>query len=244
MVSHVIKDAEIRFGGRDISGILNQVNMAYSSEIQNGTVFGDNSLRRKSGITVADVTVNGFYDDTAPDKEFFDGIGLATDTILSVAPNGDVFGDKAFFMETQQAQYTPGANIGELLAFSAEFQSASDFVRGNVFQSGVLIASGNSGGSQLGALADPSEKVYAAVHITAAGGSSPTFDLVIESDDDGTFGAGTTTRITFDQITAIGAQFKSVIGPITDPHWRAVWTIGGGSPTFTAFIVIGKYAIS
>ena len=244
MVAHIIKDAEIRFGGRDISGILNQVSLDYNAELQDGTVFGLSSRRRVSGMTVASINVNGFYDDTIADKEFFDGIGNEVDTVLTVAPNGDVFGDKAFFMETQQAQYTPGGNIGELLAFVAEFQSASDFVRGNVFQSGVLSSSGNSAGSQLGALADASEKVYAAVHITAESGAAPTFDLTIESSSDGSFDSTTITRITFAQFTAIGAQFSSVVGPITDPFWRAVWTIGGGGPSFTAFIVIGKYAIS
>ncbi len=78
-------------------------------------------------------------------------------------------------------------------------------------------------------------------HYTAIGdptGGSPTLDVTIESAALVGFGSPT-TRMTFSQMTARGAQFASVAGAITDPYWRVKWTLGGSTPGFALVVAIG-----
>ena len=67
--------------------------------------------------------------------------------------------------------------------------------------------------------------------------SSPTLDVIIESDDNGSFSSAT-TRITHTQATAATSEFLSVAGAVTDDYWRASWTFGG-TGTITFAVIIG-----
>ena len=46
-------------------------------------------------------------------------------------------------------------------------------------------------------------------------------------------------RITLTNFTAIGAQYSSVAGAITDTHVRVNYTISGTNPSFKTFITVG-----
>ena len=88
--------------------------------------------------------------------------------------------------------------------------------------------------SQLGAVAS-GQIVAASLHVIAASGTS--LDVTVESDS--TSGMSSpTTQLTFAQATAIGGQFLSAVGPITDDWWRVSWTVVGGSFTFVVAIGI------
>jgi len=74
--------------------------------------------------------------------------------------------------------------------------------------------------------------------VIAASGTTPTLDVTIESDDAEGM-ASATTRLTFTQATATTSEWQELAGAVTDDWWRAAWTIGGGSPSFTAVVVVG-----
>jgi hypothetical protein len=75
--------------------------------------------------------------------------------------------------------------------------------------------------------------------VIAAGGTLPTLDVTVQSDDAEGF-ASPTTRLTFTQKSAIGAEFITpVAGPITDTWWRVSWAIGGTTPTFGIVACVG-----
>ena len=81
--------------------------------------------------------------------------------------------------------------------------------------------------------------LYAILHVLAVEGTNPTLDLIVQSDDASGF-ASAVSRITFTQKTAIGAQFASLVGPITDTYFRASYTIGGtNTPKFTIALAVG-----
>ncbi|MFE9098493.1 hypothetical protein [Streptomyces sp. NPDC007264] len=93
--------------------------------------------------------------------------------------------------------------------------------------SAARTTSGNSG--TLSGFGDWT-KFRAALNVTAASGTTPTLDVVIEDSLDG----GTTwfTVATFSQKTAAGTQAQDVTGVFSDTL-RVRWTIGGTSPSFT-----------
>lgn len=92
--------------------------------------------------------------------------------------------------------------------------------------SSARTASGNSG--VLSGFGDWS-KFRAQLNVTAASGTTPTLDVVIEDSFDGT----TWNQVAaFTQKTAVSVQAVDVTGLFTD-QLRVRWTIGGTTPSFT-----------
>jgi hypothetical protein len=72
------------------------------------------------------------------------------------------------------------------------------------------------------------------LNVTAASGTSPTLDVVVEDTLDGT---NWNTVGTFAQRTAAGRQVIDITSPFSG-RLRVRWTIGGTAPSFT-FSVVG-----
>lgn len=244
MPAFVLKDAEMRFGGRDITGLLNSISLGYGADMQDGTVFGDTTRKRFAGLLESSAQLNGFFDDTdESDQDFFDSVGNLLPTPFSAVPFGGVVGDPAFFLNAHQAAFNHGGSIGELLPFTGDLQSNGPLVRGTILESAVLTTSGVGTAFQIGALADATERMYAILQVVATSGSGQTLDLTINSDDAVGF-PSTAPQITFSQVgSTVASQFAFLAGPVADDWWRAEWTIAGGTPSFTAFVAIGKLSL-
>ena len=238
MTEFVLTNAQIRYGGKDISGILNQVALEATRNLPESTVFGDKTVNRVAGTKDGSITVNGWWDDSADNLFFTQHTGNAAE-VISVSAEDAVEGSIAYSLQAEQANYVPGAAHGEIFGFSLELQGRNPLVRGRLLGSGIKTSTANGSAFLLGNVPSGS-RVWAALHVVAFGGSSPTLDVIVESDAVGDFSGSETTRITFVQATGLGAQFLSANGSITDTNWRIGWTIGGsGSPTFTIFVVVG-----
>lgn len=70
--------------------------------------------------------------------------------------------------------------------------------------------------------------------VTAASGTTPTLNVVIEDTLDGT---NWNTVGTFAQKTAAGREVINVTTPFTD-RLRARWTVGGTTPSFTFSVIV------
>jgi hypothetical protein len=243
MSNLVLTDAKIYVGGMDVSGYANEVVVNHNAELLNHSVFGFGTRRFKPGLFNLDGSVKGFtdYDDTtsALDLTFQQLIG-ADGAAMSVAPEGNAEGDTAYTFQKVHGSYKPiSGTVGELAPFELDVHGNGGvpLVRGVVGGLGAKTATGNSTAPfNLGAVTS-AQRIAASVHVVAASGTLPTLDVVIESGDAG-FGTPT-TRLTFTQLTAVGSQFLTALGPITDTYWRAKWTVGGTTPSFTVFIVLG-----
>ena len=165
-------------------------------------------------------------------------VDLGSNYVLSAVPAGATAGEVAYFGQGVMMSRTvlDGA-VGDLATHSVSF-AGSRIIRGIVEHSATLTATGDSTGTQLGAVS-ASQRIWAAVHFLTAGGTStPTITVKIQSDDNGSF-TTPTDRITFTAQTAKGAQFGSTLGAIADDYWRATWTVSGTTPSFQTRILIG-----
>lgn len=77
-------------------------------------------------------------------------------------------------------------------------------------------------------------KLRCQLDVTAASGTSPTLDVVIEDTLDGT---NYNAIGTFTQRTAAGRQVIDVTSPFADSV-RARWTVGGTTPSFTFSVIV------
>lgn len=99
-----------------------------------------------------------------------------------------------------------------------------------VLASEARTASGASPGVGLGA--DVSARVAVGLSVTASGGVSPTLDVAVEwSHDDGATWLKAQSADSFSQATAATAVVK--VFDVKGPLFRAVYTVGGTTPTFT-----------
>lgn len=241
MSTKVWTNARFFMGGYELSGIQNRFGIDYGAEMLDKTVFdGTNTRCYKPGLKTVALTGGGFWDD-AYDEALFNRISAARE-VVTLAPDGQAVGDVAFMVRGVSGAYNPiSGGVGELLGFEIDFKAAQErLVRGVVADLGTKTASADAAGVELGALS-ATQTLVATLHVVGpVEGTTPTLDVVIESDVDDTF-ASATSRVTFTQATAIGGQWGTVAGAVTDTWWRASVTVGGTDPSFPVFVSFGIY---
>ncbi len=239
MAVSVLKDAKIYIGGYDLSGDHNKLALAYEADAVDVTPFGASTKKRICGLFDSGLELEGFWDADAlnqkPDPVYFSKLALAD--VFSVCPDGASSGALAYSMQSALASYSPQGKIGDVFAFKVKASGSGTLVRETVFENRTTTATGTGTGYNLGAVSS-GQALWAAIHVLGVSGTSPTLDVVIESDDSSGF-TTPLTRLAFTQKTGIGAEMISVAGPITDTWFRAKWTIGGTSPSFTFIVVVG-----
>jgi len=240
MATYVSDNVKLWMDGVDLSGFMNAAALEASSELQDATAYGHTTKGNRPGLHVVNLNMEGFQDFAtgASDPTLWARIN-STKTPIIMSPDGGTEGDNAFLFRAVLAQYTPSEGVGEMATFnvSAEAGDDSPLVNGTLLLNRTSTSSSNSSGSQLGAVAT-GQRLIAAVQVLAASGSSPTLDVTIESDDNGSF-TSATTQITFTQATAQTTEYLTAAGAIADDWFRAAFAIGGGSPSFTFVVAVG-----
>jgi hypothetical protein len=222
----------------DISADFNAVTRNYGAETPDDTTYGDDTRSvAAGGLYTVRLEGEGYWQ-VAVDATLFARVGLA-DTVTAIGPVDGSEGSPAFFSLLTSGEYAPiSGTVGDMAAFrvSGEGRGGAGLIKGQIFINRATISSsGNSGTAvQLGAVS-ATQAVYASLHaLTVSGG---TLDVTVESDDDVGMGSAT-TQITFTQVTAVGSEFASQAGAITDDWWRVDFTDGGGG-TFDFVVCVG-----
>lgn len=120
--------------------------------------------------------------------------------------------------------------------YDIELQADSAEVDGVVAAplAGRTVAGLTGTSLQLGAI-PAGRRLWAAVHVTAAAGTN----LVVTIESDNAVGfPSPALQITFATMSAVGWQFLSVPGPITDDWFRAVATQATGTATYAVMFGI------
>lgn len=238
MATQILKDQEFWFDGYQLTSMMNALALEYAAELQDNTVFGMDTRSRIGGLKTVAANHQGFVDASDRDALLFNKIGVK-DTPMSFAASNGAEGDVAYSFLATQGEYSPGASIGDIFAFSVSAEGSGKLIRGTLMEKNTGISSTGAGTArQLGAISS-SQRMYAALHILGVDDPADTLDVTIESDSSNSFSGGETTRITFNQAGAIGAQWIELGGAVTDTWWRVAYTIAGDTPAFDFVVVIG-----
>lgn len=239
MAKFVFNDGKVFSGGYDLSSHITSVNLDITAEELDATTINSGGFKSKlGGIKDSTLQLDGFYEAGANKPDALLGASVGNELIVTTVPDAGV-GNTAYFMKSRLFSYSMFGTVGEIAPFSiTKSQSDDEVVQGKIEIDGALTATGNSTGVQLGAVG-ATEKVYVAIHCTAVSGTStPTVTFKLQSDDNSSF-TSPTDRITFSNITAIGADYQSAAGAITDTYYRLNYTISGTSPSFSIHATIG-----
>jgi hypothetical protein len=212
-------------------------------EMQESTTFADGGYRTFApGLIGGSGSINGFQDFGSGEigSEFDTGaIGSQYPITVVPCPTGTVTaGDTALFSRGIATPGNPlGGAKGEMATFELGFTYDTTIVDGKVLHAKTARTSTGTGTAV--ALAGPSatQKLWAALHVTAYSGFTNVV-VKVQSDDSGAFSSAT-DRITFTTVTGLTSQFASVDGSFSsESHLRTSWTVtGSGSITFV--VVVG-----
>lgn len=242
MAEFVLTNVRFFAGSADLTGHSNKVEITTEVEDADATTFNSSGWTEVvGGLRSTEISGEGLWeasDYSYPDDAAWESLG--NDRAITICPTTPSDGDLAYFTSAVRLDYTLGGAVGDIAPWTSTWKSNWPLVRGvSAHPPGTArTATGEGTGVELGAVAAGSY-LYANLHVLAASGTTPTLDVIVESDVDDTF-ASPTTRITFDQVTSTAsASAKRVAGAITDTWFRVQYTIGGTSPSYRFIATLG-----
>lgn len=241
MAKIVTKDAVILYHDVDLSGYSNDCQLPLVIEAQDSTNYASDGWReRLGGLRDTDWQLRGMLD-TDPETLLMPLALAPAAKPMSVSSTRPLVADcVVWFADMLQTRVQNGRQLGQMFGFELDAKEASPLIRGVCLETVTRTATGNSAALDLNVAIGATDRFYYAVHVLSVSGTSPTLDLVLESDDDSGFPSAT-TRATLAQFTDTGSAFGYVAGPITDEYWRVNATVGGSdTPTFNYIVLIGR----
>lgn len=243
MAKTVVKDATILLGELDISSLTNNVSFELAPDAIECTAYDSAGWKQYlPGLKGATMPLSGYQDAAVLQPVMFDGMVASGETrpVTIVQTRPVTAGDVAYFAEAFLTSFQDGRSVGAVYSFTSQLERVSPLVRGAVLENLAGAETGDGTGMELTGGVATGQTLYLAVHALASEGTSPTLDLVLESEEDDNW-ASPTTRITATQIADTGYYIGSVAGPITDTWFRLARTVGGtDTPKFDYIAVIGR----
>jgi hypothetical protein len=225
MSTQIVQNSKLWFDGYNLSGVMNALAINYGADMVEATVLEDDTHIMKGGLKSATMAHEGFFSAGVAEADpiLQSNLGVA-DVPVSIGPvNGGVDGELAYMMRAILGEYSPGASVGEMFAFSVTAESSNEgLIRGTIMHNAARSTSGDGTARQLGALSD-TESMFVAVHVVSISG---TLDLIVESDAASDM-LSATTQITVPTISAVGSAWGSKAGAVTDDWWRVGYTLSG-----------------
>lgn len=243
MAALVVTGAQVLLGSSDISGFTGAVDgtPATVGTVDVTTMTSGGFVALQAALRSGTFGVSGFADFTTLTgiSDLFTPTALGTQYAATVNPTGGVaVGDKSVFTRGILSTYTPwGGAMGEAAKFQMGLTTdttpnVSGFILAPLASRGALTGTQVSSVPTISA----TQRMWAVLHVTGAVGTTLTVKVQSTTTGDSGF-ASPTDRITFTATSAIGWQFSSVAGAITDTRWRVVATVG--TSTFTWFCAVG-----
>ncbi len=232
----VMKQQQVWLGGYDISGVMNALGLDYGVQTNDGTTVADDTVVNSAGLFQVTAQHEGLDEKS---KIFWNKIGVS-DEPMSFAPKVAASpGDMAYTMRCMQAEYSPGGSVGDRLSFSVSAQSRGKLIRGTLMENREGVSSDGTGTArELGSVGSD-QYVYASLHVLSVSGSSPTLEVDIVSDSANDFSGSETIRLSSSQFTAIGSEWLTQAGSISDTWWRVEWVVGGTNVSFDFVVIVG-----
>lgn len=236
-----LTNAKVVVAQADLSGHSNQVELKTEVEALDSTVFSPAGYRTMvGGLFSVSCSVEGFWsagDGTQPDDRLFADLGVAG-VPLTVSPTGAAVGDVSYFTRVVRPSYSAGAEVGQLMAFKSSANGdGTRLVRGQVADNQARTATGTTAVRTL-TVPSASQRVYAAIHVLSASGTTPSLTATLQTDDGVGF-ASPATVVTGSALTAAGSQWLSGGLAVGEGFYRLSYVISGTSPSFVVVASIG-----
>ena len=218
----------------DFSTYFNNVDSTAMADVSESTTFGKTSKTYIAGNKDGTISVSGFFDATA-DATLQPLLG-GNVFVLTVGFDGLDATDSCIFGKGNITNYGQSSPTAEIVATAIDMQSTSGLFNGSVLENATYTSTSNGTARDYGASTGNGGGGF--LIVSSASGTSPTLDAKItHSADDTTYA----DLLTFTQATSTTAEVKTVAeGTTVNRYLKAVFTIGGTSPSFTAIVGFGR----
>ena len=237
MAKFVWKNAAIIVGGIDLSCDTSATSVQLNVDALDVTAFCTDGTREYiPGLKSAEFSHQGFWDPSVTADTVYNRIRAASTVIPMTFAVTGAAGARAYTGQTIHTEYTETAEVGSPYSFTASGVMSGKVTRGFLLQPSAteVTATGTGTAVQLGATAT-GVSVYSSLHLLElTGGTAPTVAVTADSDDASGF-ATPVTRLTHATLNAVGSDWKTLSGPVTDTWWRSSYTITG-TPTRVRFV--------
>jgi hypothetical protein len=228
------KDTKVFLNSTDLSSYLNNADATRTADIAESTTFGKSAKTYISGGKDGTLTLAGFFDPTA-DSPISTSLG-STGQELVMGIDGVDATDSVAFGKGNFTTYGISSPVGDIVAFSADFQSDEGIFNGTVLENATVTATG------LGTARDNAISTAngggAFIIVTSASGTNPTLDAKItHSADNSTYA----DLVTFTQATSTTSEVKVVAkGTTVNRYLKVAYTVSGTNPSFSVIIGFGR----
>lgn len=243
MAKTVLLNVRCFAGGADLTGVSNKIELSSTVEDKPTTNYGSEGWTEVvGGLASAEISGEGQWeagDPTLVDDASWAQLGGIGAWTIS-ANNAAAVGALAYFTRAMRADYTLGAEVGDVAPWTSTAKSSWPLVRGQFAHPPGLARTAPGAGTALQVGAVPAgRRLYAALHVLSVAGTDPGITARVESAADEAF-TTPATRLTFAPATAAGGQALRTDGSaITDTWWRLAWTITGTGPSFLFAAALG-----
>lgn len=242
MAKSVLTDVRLFAVAADLTGASNKVEISAEVEEKDTTNYASQGWKEViGGLASSEITGEGQWEAGDPgrvDDASWAQLGGAGP--WSVCPDGAAVGALAYLTRAMRADYEQSGGVGDLAAWKSKATGAWPLVRGQVAHppGSPQTATGTGTALQLPVLAT-GQRLYAALHVLSAAGTTPGITARVESDDSAGF-ASPTTRLAFDAASGPGGQILRTDGTaVADTWWRVAWTITGTTPSLMFVSTLG-----
>lgn len=228
------KDTKVFLNSTEISSFLNSADATRTADVAESTTFGKSAKTYISGSKDGTISLAGFYDATS-DGVIAPNLGTS-DQELVIGLDGLDALDNTAFGKGNFTNYGISSPVGDIVAFSADFQSDEGIFNGSVLENATVTATGS------GTARDNTTSTIngggAFIIVTSASGTAPTIDAKItHSADDSTYA----DLVTFTQATTATSEVKVVAkGTTVNRYLKVEYTLTGTSPSFDVIIGFGR----
>lgn len=228
------KDTSVFVNNTDFSTYFNNVDTTRTADVAESTTFGNSAKTYISGNKDGTLTIAGFFDATA-DATLQPLLGGA-DMIISVGIDGLDATDSCIFGKGNITNYGVSSPVGDIVATSIDIQADSGLYNGTVLENQTVTTT--TTGTARDNTLSTSDGGAGFLIVSASSGTSPTLDAKIQhSADDTTY----VDLVSFTQATSTTSEVKLVDeGTTVNRYLKAILTVGGTSPSFTAIIGFGR----
>jgi hypothetical protein len=226
----VIKDAQIWYGGYDLTSTASEVSIDATVSPVAVTTFGDGgNVVNIAGLHDASASVMTFLDPLISEPALSGGLGTIDILTVSAFPTGGVLtaGDQCYAMRGFLKSDKQPMKVGEAARIDASLMGSQreGILRGSILAPSTEIsATGNGTVVNLGAQTSPAV-AYLGIHVFAVTGNR-TVTIKLQSAAAVGF-ASPTDRITTGAISATGSTFATSSTATTNAFWRVTYTVGG-----------------
>ncbi|MFI2465937.1 hypothetical protein ACH475_06110 [Streptomyces globisporus] len=242
MGKFVLFNARLFAPGADLTGASNKIELTSEIEDKDTTNYYSQGWKEViGGLGSAEISGEGQWEAGDPSKvdnaswSTLGGVGPYT-----VCPDTSTVGALAYLTSGMRADYKIGDAVGEVAPWTGTVKSSWPLVRGQIGHPPGTARTTTGNGTVLNLGAIPAGKrLYAALHVLSASGTTPSLTVSVESDDAAGM-ASPTSRLSFAAATVPGGQVLRTDGTaITDTHYRLAWTVSGTTPSFMFAVSLG-----